>query len=296
MLDLKEETVVLTSPIRRLRGESQPILAEANDGLVYVVKFANSFQPNLPFNESMGTELYKLFSLPVPSWRPLQVTSSFIDRIPSCWIDVSEGKLRPDRGLCLGSQFLGGEGNRIFEILPGSWVKRIRNLDDFWLAWMLDICAGSVGHREAIFHGELSEGLEAVFIDHGHLFGGPRGEQRFQFQTPRYLDGRVYRHHSSNLIAKLRSSVANVDSERLWLSVRSLPLEWKTESSLRRFSECIDTLSRLNRMERVIEKILKSYCQAHAIAIDDQDCGSRPEHRISCPCLADATSRRSVVA
>ena len=72
--------------VRRLPGSSQAILAEADDGELYVVKFLNNLQgPNLLFNETIGTELYHLARIPVPRYRGLMVTASFLDQNPSCY-------------------------------------------------------------------------------------------------------------------------------------------------------------------------------------------------------------------
>ena len=81
--------------IRKLRGGSQPILVRADDGLVYVVKFSNNLQgPNLPFNEALGTELFRVAGFNVPKWRLVEVSDDFIDRNPSCWMETECGKLR----------------------------------------------------------------------------------------------------------------------------------------------------------------------------------------------------------
>lgn len=135
-----------------VRGGSQPILARASDGFLYVVKFANNPQgPNLLFNESAGGELYRACGLHVPDWKPLVVSDSFIDRNPDCWMRTTVGRLRPASGLCFGSRFLGLNGKRLFEILPGSMYKRVRNQSSFWLAWLIDVCAEHVDNRQAIF-------------------------------------------------------------------------------------------------------------------------------------------------
>lgn len=50
---------ILTGFLKALRGGSQSILAQANDGQLYVVKFANNLQgKNLLFNEAAGSMLY----------------------------------------------------------------------------------------------------------------------------------------------------------------------------------------------------------------------------------------------
>src|ERR1035437_3359153 len=111
------EPALLVHCVQKLRGGSQPVLAAANDGQLYVVKFTNNLQgPNLAFNESMGTELYRICGLPVPSWRAILVTASFIDQNPGCWIETAEGKLRPKEGVCFGSQFLCTEDSRLLEL------------------------------------------------------------------------------------------------------------------------------------------------------------------------------------
>ncbi len=67
MIALGKDPVVVTQYVRNLRGGSQPILARASDGFLYVVKFANNLQgPNLLFNESAGSELYLACGLPIP--------------------------------------------------------------------------------------------------------------------------------------------------------------------------------------------------------------------------------------
>jgi hypothetical protein len=119
MAALVRDFVLATRYIRNLRGGSQPILAQASDGLLYVVKFTNNIQgANLPFNESIGTELYRACKLRVPAWKPVLVTDSFLDQNPDCWMQTPKGRLRPDSGLCFGSRFLGGDGIRLLEVLP----------------------------------------------------------------------------------------------------------------------------------------------------------------------------------
>jgi hypothetical protein len=152
MSELTTKSVCLTHFMRKLRGRSQPILAQASDGLFYVVKFANNMQgPNVLFNESMGSELYHGCGMAGPSWKALQVTDSFVERNPNSWLQTPEGRLRPASGLCFGSRFLGSDGKHVFEILPESSFKRIHNRKDLWLAWLIDACAGQTNNRQALF-------------------------------------------------------------------------------------------------------------------------------------------------
>lgn len=97
MSSLVKDFAVITRHIRNLRGGSQAILAEASDGLSYVLKFTNNLQgANLPFNESAGHELYRACGLNGPSWKQLLLTDAFIDQNRDCWMQSPEGSLSLD--------------------------------------------------------------------------------------------------------------------------------------------------------------------------------------------------------
>jgi len=184
---------VLLRFVCRLRGGSQPILAEASDGLRYVVKFANQPQgPNLLFNESIGTELYRRAHLTVPAWRPLRITESFVCQNQSCWLETPDGFEPPQTGLCFGSCHLGSNHIRLYELLSGRGYLRVRNRNDFWIAWLLDVCAFHADNRQAVFCQGLDGKYCGAFIDQGHMFGGPKGEKDMSFAAPAYLDRRIY--------------------------------------------------------------------------------------------------------
>lgn len=247
----------ITHYVRNLRGGSQPILARAGDGLLYVCKFNNNLQgANLPFNESIGTELYRAFGLAVPSWTPLRVTDLFLDRNPDCWLQTPEGRLRPDSGLCFGSRFLGGDGMRLVEILPGTSFKRVRNHQDFWLAWLIDICAGHADNRQAIFRETAQQGLIAFFIDNGHLFGGPKGELESHFMASRYLDPRIYEDVSSQHLLNLKKVVGALNVDQLWKQVQALPEEWIAKSALQNFQQCLKRLSTPILVQGILETMV----------------------------------------
>jgi hypothetical protein len=247
----------VTRYIRNLRGGSQPILAQASDGLFYVVKFTNNLQGvNLPFNESMGTELYRGCNLPVSSWKPLLITDDFLNQNPDCWMRTPEGLLRPDSGLCFASRFLGGNGIRLLEILPGTSYQRVRNHENFWLAWLIDICAEHVDNRQAIFLDDGTGWLDAFFVDMGHLFGGPNGGLRRHFQASRYLDRRIYQSVISAQLEEFLKVVQCLDVDQLWRQVHALPDEWKTGSALNGFAQCLSRLSTGNLLQNIVETIV----------------------------------------
>jgi hypothetical protein len=270
MSDPGKDCLFVTQYYRNLRGGSQPILAEASDGQLYVVKFTNNLQgPNLPFNEAMGTNLYRALKLPVPVWRPLLLTDSFIDQNPACWMQGPVGRLRPASGICFGSRFLGCDGLRLFEILPGSSFSRVRNRRDFWLSWLSDICAGHTDNRQAIFREENDGKLTAFFVDHGYMFGGPNGEQQAQFRASRFLDSRVYPLVSLQLMIKLQKVVHSLPADSLWQKMLELPEEWKTHTAIQKFAECLDRFTKLDQLRNIFDTLVDFVHQESVC--DDKD-------------------------
>ncbi len=256
MFALGKDFARVTHYFRNLRGGSQPILAQASDGLLYVVKFTNNLQgANLPFNESIGNELYHACGLPVPAWKPLLVTDAFLDQYPDCWMQTAEGHLRPASGLCFGSLYLGGDGVRLLEILPGTSFKRVCNREDFWLAWLIDICAQHSDNRQALFQENADGRLQAFFVDHGHLFGGPKGEQKPNFQASRYLDPRVYQGVSSHYIPSFQKIAGALKVDQLWRGIQELPDGWKTESALHGFEQCLHRLSDARLLQNIFDSM-----------------------------------------
>jgi hypothetical protein len=257
MVALGKDLPFVTQYVRNLRGGSQPILAWASDGLLYVVKFANNLQgPNLLFNESAGSELYRACGLPVPEWRPLAVSGSFLDKNPDCWMQTEGGRLRPASGLCFGSRYLGENGKRILEILPGSMFKRVHNQTSFWMAWLIDVCAEHVDNRQAIFVEDAEGWLEAHFIDHGHLFGGPKADMKRNFGASRYLDPRIYGEVSCEVLLSFQDVLQALDADKLWQRIEAIPVEWSRASARESVERCLQRLKIPSLVQHVAETII----------------------------------------
>ncbi len=258
---LGTQSTLVTHYIRSLRGGSQPILAEASDGNIYVVKFAGNLQgPHLPFNDSMGTELYRACGLPTTPWKALKVCNSFLDRNPACWLETPEGRRKPTAGLCLGSRFLGDQGTTLFEVLPGSYFQRVENAADFWLAWLVDVCTNHSDARQAIFCEKPSRQLAAVFIDFGYMFGGGTGTDPFRdSRQSRYRDRRIYPRINSGALRTLRKTVNTMDTDQVFRQLAVLPDEWKTRSAIQNLTRCLDCLSDISTTERTQDEMVKSH-------------------------------------
>lgn len=275
---------VLTHFVRGLRGCSKPFLARASDGELYVVKYANAgLGGNLLFNESMGTEAYRACQLPVPAWKPLRLTEEFLAQTPELTGHAEGAPPQAAAGICFGSRFSTDEGAHFLEILPGTSFSRVWNVNDFWKAWLVDVCAGHTDNRQAIFRQSESGQLYAVFLDHGHMLGGPRGELTPVLQASRYLDGRIYPHLSSQLRKKLQRSASNLDTDRLWLRVHELPDEWKTGSALSRFTGFLTKLSSERFLTSVLDAMSEWQQRASGYRIHDGQGKRQPARSVLCP-------------
>lgn len=292
-----KDRVFLKQFIRNLRGGSQPILALASDGLSYVVKFSNNLQgPNLPFNESMGSEVYRACGLAVPSWKPLMVSERFVGSNPDCWMQTPEGSLRPASGLCFGSLFLGEGGKRLLEILPVASFQRVRNRNSFWLAWLIDICAAHADNRQAVFVQDVDSWLDAFFIDHGHLFGGPNADLKKNFQISGYLDPRMYQSVSSFELLSFQKIVLNMDADRLWQKAETLPFDWKTASAADGFAQFLNRLATSSLVQSVLDTVLDCVQRTNARESPDFESGRNPGGPILRAGLQGAESEQGPVS
>jgi hypothetical protein len=246
---MQRDFAEVTQFVRSLRGGSQSIVVEASDGLYYVAKFTNNLQgPNLSFNESMGTELFRACGLSVPDWKPLLLTEDFLDRNPSCSMQTPTGRLRPASGLCFGSQFLDSGSSRLLQIFPEVMFKRLKNRSSFWLAWLIDICADHADDRQAVFQNDSKGWWEAFFVDHGHLFGGPKGNLRPAPIESLSLDPRIYPDLAPKPALDKLWVNHNVNVDQIWTKNQALPDEWKTKSASDSFARCLTRLASPRKM------------------------------------------------
>jgi hypothetical protein len=246
--------------VRKLRGGSQPLLIQALDGFYYVVKFLNNPQGvNVLFNEVAGTELYRACGLSVRPWKFIMVGDDLLDRATDHWIETRNGRNRPStKSLAFGSRVVAGSEGTLNEIIAGRY-GRLVNRDEFWMAWLIDSCAGHSDGRQALFAELEDRSIKAFFIDFGHLFSGPDGEALKTTPARSYFDFRVYPDISLQGISRLRSAARNLDVAALRNRFALVPEEWRTESAETAFSQCLERLSDAAVVRRFIEQILDAH-------------------------------------
>lgn len=241
-----------------LRGGSQPVLVEGTNGVLYVLKFKNNLQGSqVLFNEAAGAELFRAVGLTVPPWEPLSVSDGFLDRNDRCWLRARGKLIRPESGLSFGSRFQGSLRRRLLIALPGSYHPLVRNRENFWLAWMIDVCCDHDDKRQAVFLEGRDRTLEALFVDSGHMFGGPGGERQPPPLASCYFDRRIYPKMGSSETKSLLRKLSALDADRLWKRVCALPDEWKSTSGIERFSRSLDRLTSRNVIQSTSETLFE---------------------------------------
>lgn len=165
--------------IRPMIGRSRPVLVEANDGNFYIVKTAgNLLYPNSLANEFLGSALSSSVGLPVAEPRKIELSRSFLGGCehPGFYQDDTY----PDESaIHYASRMVQTRGNEafIFEGLSPNLVPFVRNKRDFLGMFVVDFCFKHADARQVIFVKQQGgPSSRAVFIDHGHMFGGPLWE------------------------------------------------------------------------------------------------------------------------
>ncbi len=276
---MADNPISLSKYVRSLRGISRPFLAEGSDGHLYVVKAENGeCTSNLLFNEAAGSVLYKALGLNCPAWKPLLVTESFVaEAVEADRERFGERTLRP--GLAFGSEFLGESGRQILEILPGKELVHIRNRESLWRSWLVDICAMHSDNRQVVFIREDEDRLIATFIDHGHMFSGPEGNQAPHFVACRYLDSRIYPDVSIESMNVLVSGIASMKIEAIWSDMASMPEDWKSPSGMSAFVDCLNRLQDAKLLQGMVDMAM------HAVEGDKRQ--DRIEHLTRDPSAAE---------
>ena len=223
----------VTSFERKMIGISQSVLIGASDGRRYVLKFYLDQGAEMrSFHEALGSRLLAFLDLPVPHWRPLFLAQEFIDENPDMWPFLGTALDRPTAGLYFGSEFIEAEvGARTYQLIPRKWLSRIRNTSDFLGMLIVDIWTNHLDNRQALFHqAPDSSYLEAVFVDHGHMFGDPAPMRR-RIGRSRFLDTSVY-DLAYNLPALCQwvQRIRNIDRSHLEYLVETIPPCWRNDS------------------------------------------------------------------
>jgi hypothetical protein len=252
------------SHVSKLNGSSQPSIVSTEDGTLYVVKFREFTGRNGLLSEVIGAELMSRMGLPVPKWDPICFTDVFIDGHPEMWrrSHPKGAGIRPGAGFHFGSLLTRSVGeNHTYELIPNSWIDRVRNRQDFVGALLLDLWTNNCDRRQCVFVAEGSaKSLHAVFIDNDHMFGGYFGNEktcprRAMVPYAGFYDGCW----TDGAVARWKRIIDGIDDEFLDSVMAKVPPDWadvpalqfaRTELGLRR--------SRLESLISEVEQVLRN--------------------------------------
>jgi hypothetical protein len=219
----------------KLRGICQSAIVEASDGHLYVLKTGGKHLPNLLLNESFGRELLGHFGLPGPQWRAVLTTDEFIDSHPDSWFETERRRLRPAAGPHFGTRLITSKGAAgAFQVIPSSWVTRVRNRQDFAGMLALDIWANHCDRRQAVYT-IAGDGLQATFIDNGEMFGGSHGRDLTCPRRTMAQDLRIY--HGlpvKDLLEDWRKNILGTNEQLLRSLLGRVPEGWCTNEGAER--------------------------------------------------------------
>jgi hypothetical protein len=249
--------------IRKMRGGSQPALIRCSNGRLYVVKFLDNQQGlNVLANEVMGHELLRTFGFPTPAWKAIYISRQFIAENPALSFETPMGSSPVRSGLHFGSEFLAGETTQIFEWLPSALSHRVVNSNDFCGIHLFDIWANHCDNRQCLFTTE-DDGISfrAVFIDNGHLFGGPNWNRTRRRHESLSLDKHFHTlKWSAEVMESWISNFERSHSSLLVSAIQQVPKFW--------YSGDINSIvkSSLQRLAQFRVLLAEELKQKHAIA------------------------------
>ena len=159
--------------VKRMRGGAQSHLMRASDGHYYVVKFQNNPQHlRVLANELLATKLGESLGLPVPQVEVVDVGPWLVEHTPELRIELVHGIVSCVPGLQCGSRYVVAPAEGIvYDYLPENLLERVRNLDAFAGALILDKWTCNADGRQAAFWKKSRERKFTVsFIDQGYCF------------------------------------------------------------------------------------------------------------------------------
>jgi len=216
--------------IRKMGGGSQPALIRCSDDRLYVVKFFNNPQgSNVLANEVLGNELLNIFGFPIPRWKIVSVSNSFVKENPEAAFETSSGTSSVEVGLHFGVEFLGAEKTgQIYEWLPGGFANRLSNRGDFVGIYIFDIWANHCDNRQSLFlTKDENISFQAVFVDNGHLFGGPEWKQQRRYCESAHLDKRFNLNEwNEGIVEGWISRFESIDFSLVFQITQNVPRFW----------------------------------------------------------------------
>jgi hypothetical protein len=168
---------------RRQGGGSQSRLVLCDDGKMYILKMhPNPQGPNVLANEALGSMLLGGLGFQIPPWRPITIDLNALPFFPKLTMEMPHGIQLPACGVHFGSEYVGGAQYDLLDFIPERYP--IRNGEQVAAIRLFDLWANHHDNRQCVYRRPKKTGkYEAVFIDNGHLFGGPNWSEETELSS-----------------------------------------------------------------------------------------------------------------
>lgn len=225
----------------KLGGYSQPSIVLATGCRFYVIKCMDFAGAYGLMKEVIGTELMARIGLPVPDWTPVLLTDEFIHQNPGLWwygetcVSGIWEKTPPHSGLHFGSRLTRSDrDSQTYSMIPVEWVPRVVNRDDFVGALILSLWMNNCDRLQCVFvTSDSGERFRAVFLDHGHIFGGPDGEGEVRADRLLCAHPELCRDAwNVEAVARWRRQVELIDDRSIDAAFAMVPPEWAGSGGL----------------------------------------------------------------
>ena len=167
--------------LRRLPGGSQALLVQDREGGRWVLKLNGNPQGNnVLANEWLGSALGQYVGLPMPPSAEMYVPESFFDD-ERAWFQLGSRRRRPQAGMHFASRFFPDLNPRdVLHNLPSGFLKEGGNRSAVLGMLIFDVWANHLDFRQMLFSSPATSlnPTCCLFIDNGHLFGGPEWDIR----------------------------------------------------------------------------------------------------------------------
>ncbi len=201
-----------------------------SDGYFYVVKFRNNPQHlRVLANELLASRLGERAGLPVAASEVIDVGEWLINHTPELSIQLAQMTIPCEPGLQFGSRYVVDPlQGQVFDYVPMDMLCRVRNVDAFAGALVLDKWTGNANGRQAAFWRKMRERkYTAAFIDQGYCFNA--GEWTFPDNPLRgvYARNEVYAGiRGWDSFEPWLSRVENMEEDSIWAAAGEIPPDW----------------------------------------------------------------------
>jgi hypothetical protein len=163
----------------------------------------------------------------------------------------------------------GEDGEEARELIPRSWHRRIVNRQDFVRMAIFDLWAFSRHHRQAVFV-PTNGGIQAVFIDHCHAFGGPEQQPLMLPEDVLYFDRDVYGDlwNDKDLVRGCLDAIQSIHSHEIHAHIDMLPASWVAESW--RYSTALMLETSQGKLEEHAKRLAMNFQPRHGQDFDGE--------------------------